>query len=487
MDKAEYAYKIFKQVNLTLTPKALVKLTSYSSQVIESTARVIYSKTGGKPKVVTPEDIEEALKVALSKEIHRIPAAKSAESRIEVLTRQVSRRIAHGAEDFLNYMRARFIKLRAMLADTIGAEALSIADIAERNSGDVAGVAMVSDRRLSSNRMLLTLEDTTGTTAAIIDTRRIPKARELVTDIVIGFRGKVLKQGLIAVNSIVYPGEASYSKPNRSEEQVAAILLGDFHIGSSYFHLKTYRKLVEWLKGRSYRPEERRLSEIVKYMVIAGDLVDGIGVYPGQEGEIEIPDVYKQYEAAAELLKEVPDYIDIVYSPGNHEPMLDIEPQPPIKRERVKPLLEELDIKLIPNPAYIKLSGVLFLVYHGRSLNGWISSLFGAGKYTASDISRAMRAMLLARHLAPIYGSAPIAPQEKDTHIIELMPDVLQCGHTHVAATTKYQGRVLACTGGFQKKTPYMEAMGIHPTPGLIPVVQLDTLEVRVVDMNSAL
>ncbi len=487
MSTAEYAYTVYKQMNLTLTPKALAKLLDYSSDVIESTAKVIYSKTGGKPKIVTPEDVEEALKIALSREIYRIPVARGVESRIEVVTDRVERRIVHGTEDFLNYMRTRFIKLRAMLADVMGSETLSMAEIAEKESGDVAGIAMIAGRRLSSHMMLLTLEDTTGTVTAVIDIRRIPKARELVSDMVIGFKGSVLKKGFIAVNNMTYPGEAIYNRAKRSEEEVSAILLGDFHIGSSYFHMEGYRKLIEWLKGRSYKPEEKKLSETVKYMVIAGDLVDGVGVYPGQESETEIPDVYRQYEAAAELLKEIPDYIDIVYSPGNHEPMLDVEPQPPVKSEFAKPLLEELDVKLVPNPAYVKLSGVLFLIYHGRSLNGWISSLFGAGKYTAGDIMRAMRAMLLARHLAPIYGSAPIAPQDRDTHVMELIPDVLQCGHIHIAAATSYQERVLACTGGFQKKTPYMESLGIHPTPGLIPIVQLNTLKFKLVDINSAL
>ena len=54
------------------------------------------------------------------------------------------------------------------------------------------------------------------------------------------------------------------------------------------------------------------LASRVKYLVIAGDLVEGIGVYPGQLDELNIPDIHEQYVESARLLSEIPDYVEIL-------------------------------------------------------------------------------------------------------------------------------------------------------------------------------
>ena len=62
----------------------------------------------------------------------------------------------------------------------------------------------------------------------------------------------------------------------------------------------------------SFASESKKLAERIKYVVIAGDLVDGIGVYPNQIKELNIVDINEQYEVAAEMLTNLPDYIEVI-------------------------------------------------------------------------------------------------------------------------------------------------------------------------------
>ena len=61
------------------------------------------------------------------------------------------------------------------------------------------------------------------------------------------------------------------------------------------------------------------LDDDINYLVIAGDVVDGIGIFPGQDKELAISDIYEQYEKAAQYLNAVPKHIKIIISPGNHD------------------------------------------------------------------------------------------------------------------------------------------------------------------------
>ena len=68
-------------------------------------------------------------------------------------------------------------------------------------------------------------------------------------------------------------------------------------------------------------------------MLIAGDLIDGVGIYPNQENELTILDFKKQYEYAAKLINRIPKYIEIILLPGNHDSPRKALPQPAIKLE----------------------------------------------------------------------------------------------------------------------------------------------------------
>ncbi|MDY7082019.1 MAG: DNA polymerase II small subunit, partial [Halobacteria archaeon] len=80
---------------------------------------------------------------------------------------------------------------------------------------------------------------------------------------------------------------------NTASRPVKAALVSDIHVGSENFVGDRWREFTDWLSTQ----------EEIEYLMVAGDLVEGVGVYPGQDEELTIVDIYDQYEACAERFK----------------------------------------------------------------------------------------------------------------------------------------------------------------------------------------
>ena len=88
-----------------------------------------------------------------------------------------------------------------------------------------------------------------------------------------------------------------------------------------------------------------------------------------------------------------------------------------------------------------------------------------------------MEELLKCRHLAPIYGKkTQIAPTNTDWLVIDKIPDIFHTGHIHINDTGKYRNVTLINSGCFQSQTEFMSSFGIQPTPGIVPIIELDTL-----------
>jgi len=242
-------------------------------------------------------------------------------------------------------------------------------------------------------------------------------------------------------------------------------------------------KFLRWLNMELGPLEARSLAGRVKYLVIAGDLIDGIGVYPEQEAELEIIDLGKQYQVAAELLSTLPDYVQLIIIPGNHDAVRNSLPQPAIPRKYAESLYSDDKIMFLGNPSVVSLHGIEVLVSHGEGLNDVLTQVPGLDFHSPV---KAMEILLKSRHVAPIYGaSAPIAPERRDWMVIDSPPDILQMGHVHVFEHKKYKGTSLINSGAWQGQTSYQKRMGLMPTPGIAPIVDLQTLKVMPLDFNK--
>ncbi|MDY6773925.1 MAG: metallophosphoesterase, partial [Candidatus Nanohaloarchaea archaeon] len=221
------------------------------------------------------------------------------------------------------------------------------------------------------------------------------------------------------------------------------------------------------------------------YLFIAGDAVEGVGTYPGQESELEVTNIYKQYERFEEFVKEVRDDVQIIIGPGNHDMVRLAEPQPPLPEEAIPDIHDMENVHLVPNPAYVKVhghdnGGVKVLMYHGYSFDEHVDALPHLRGRAYENPEHAMIDWLKRRHLAPIYGSNLVVPDDEDPLVIDEVPDILVSGHTHSFASTTYKGINVICAGTFQSQTDFQERMGHQPEPGKVAVINLKTREAEV-------
>ncbi len=485
----------FQEAQMCLTPEALRLLEGRG----EEEAEKVLLALRGKEFIVTQElvrrvlepapEVQEEGRMELSHTSFK-PLAAEVEARVEVLRDVTGKSYSRGeVKDFLNLFLDRYERLRGLLRERSDyADALPLRELRGMEEGElVRVVGMVAERReTAGGHLLIRLEDPTGQAAVWVfrgkSEELMEKAAEVVPDEVIGVEGTVRsgdKLPRIVARDIVWPDLPVRAAANRAEEPVCAVLISDLHVGSKMFLRGTFEKFLSWLEGKVGKASQRDMASRTKYLVVAGDLVDGIGIYPQQEEELYLDDIFQQYEEVARLLERVPDYIKIILAPGNHDAVRPSEPQPAIPRE-VGGRLYDLNSVMVGNPAWVSLHGVKFLIYHGRSFDDLASTLPGEGR---NEVSSMMIRLLKKRHLAPMYGGkVAVVPEERDFLVIDEVPDVLHCGHIHISGLGKYKKVWAVNSGTFQGMTSYMRERGIVPTPGRVTVMDLQKNHPWVID-----
>jgi len=379
--------------------------------------------------------------------------------------------------DFAAYFKARFFTMKRMIEkrnDFGKAMTIERAGSMDRDR-EVRIIGIVYDKSTTKNgHTMLSLEDDTGMVKVFIS-KDSPIANELfVTDEVVGIIGKPNKKtGFIMADKVVRPDipKANRWEPSDTSSKIA--FLSDVHVGSSTFLEPQWNKMVKWMK-------ENSVSEEINYLVFPGDVVDGIGVFPDQEKELDIPDIYLQYEKLAEYLKDIPDHIKMVIHPGNHDAARPAEPQPALNSVFTKGF--DSNILMVGNPVYLNVEGRTVLTYHGKSIDDWVAAV----QYlTYEDPLRVMKEMCIRRHLAPIYGQRnALAPEKKDYMAMEYTPDIFVSGHVHGAGQLQYNGVRLINASTWQSQTEYQRMHNFNPNPAIMPVVSLGSGKVEMRDFN---
>lgn len=383
---------------------------------------------------------------------------------------------AEGAEGFERLFRDRYLRLFSIVKerlDTKGSTVVSSAKgLAPGRKVRVAG--LLSDRSSRRGVVELRMDDPTGTLKVTCRDALVEKAALVAPlDSMVVMEVTRGKSGGLFADSIVLPDVPNRSLGSFSSHRVYAVLLSDLHIGSRMFLSDDFDRFLRWLNG-GFGDDD--VVNRVKYLVIAGDLVDGVGVYPGQEFQLAQRDPKRQYEMASELLKRVPGRIQIIVSPGNHDAVRQALPQPAVAVDMAESLYAMVNVRWVGDPAYVKLHGVTFLIYHGKSLDDVIATTPNLAYDRPTD---AMKLLLRARHLAPTYGKrTALSPELRDYMVIDQIPDVFHVGHVHTYGELAYRGTLLLNSGTWQAQTSFQSNMGLEPTPSIIPVLDLSTLKV---------
>ena len=246
-------------------------------------------------------------------------------------------------------------------------------------------------------------------------------------------------------------------------------------------------KFIDYLNGKlPNTPEVKK----IKYLFIVGDLVTGVGNYPNQEQDLEILDIEEQFLGIVELLKKIRKDIKIIISPGNHDGVRLMEPQPLFDEKYAWPLYDLENVILTKNPSTLNIgagdsfSGFNILCYHGFSYFYYSGSISHLIKQKASNKPELiMKYLLKNRHLAPTHASVQYFPSE-DFHFIKTVPDIFVSGHLHKSGISYYNNILVISTSCWEGMTPYMEKMGSEPDFCKVPMVNLKTRAVKVLDFE---
>jgi len=377
-------------------------------------------------------------------------------------------------DDFESLFQDRYRKLSSLLkrrSELAGASPIA----SLKDSGPVAVIGMVTETITSrKGNRLARIEDETGEVMVLLTKVDF----HAIEDEVIGVIGKLLPRqgstGMIAADQVIRP-QVERRRAKRSPESVEVVVISDLHFGSNNFLYDEWKAFVAFLNGEG---PYSHASHNIKYILVAGDIVDGIGVYPGQIDDLEVRDIYEQYRMLASLMEGIPEDITVVLQVGNHDIVRTTEPQPDLPQD-IKGMFPA-NVLFVPNPVWLDIHGVTFLTYHGRSIDDFVTS---CPNVTYQKPLEAMRLMLDMRHLSPVYGGkTPIAPGPCDSMVIDPVPDVFVTGHVHSWGVENYRGTILINASTWQSQTDFQLLMNFDPMPARATVLNLQTMRPRLLN-----
>jgi DNA polymerase II small subunit len=398
-------------------------------------------------------------------------------------------------DDFTRHFRNRFMVLKNFIQEHKLEGLTSISKISNaKTSHPISVIGLVYSKRLTKNKnIIIDLEDATGRIKAVISKDKkelFEKAQSIIPDEVIGVQGFGSRE-ILFTSDILFP-DIALIKEKRATEEGYAAFTADIHFGSKKFLESNFLEFISWLNGNRGSAKQQELGKKVKYLFIAGDVVDGVGVYPGQEPELSITDVYKQYSKLAEILKQIRKDVKIIICPGGkHDAVRLIEPQPPIPKEIAPAFYAMENVTMTTNPSVIKIAqtksfeGFNILMYHGDSYDHYMDAVDILRMQNAkAKPEMIMHFLLKKRHLAPTYGSTTQLPSEQDDLIIKNAPDVFVSAHIHKSGVSEYNGiKTISCSC-WQSRTAYQEKFGHEPDPCKVPIMDLKTKKITMIDFS---
>jgi len=424
--------------------------------------------------------VKSKVEVRPVEEVLEIPPALSHTANYKVkqsCTEEV--RIDGSIEEFKRYFINRYHKIRRII-EKRGETFVPVSELTSLQSGHEASViVMVLGRRETARAIIFDCDDPSGLLTITLSKKNedlLSRAESVLLDQVVGM--KVRKMGETYLLQDIYQPDTPNRRNNgqRHFPELYVCLISDLHVGSRRFRRELVEKFLDWLnRGRD------AVVKRLKYIIIDGDLVDGIGVYPGQEKELEVGDVEEQFREASKLLKDIPAHMEVIYCPGNHEPVRKALPQPPLQAKYRQIISNARPIFFASNPFSAEIEGRSFLIYHGQGLDEIVQSLPNVSYSTLpSDITNVLTAVMRARHLAPRYGeSTQLLPLEDDPLVIEEPPELLQTGHVHVSCIVNYRNTLLVNSGAWQDQTNYQRSLGLEPAVGTAVLVELSRFQAR--------
>ncbi|MCH8945370.1 MAG: metallophosphoesterase [Nanoarchaeota archaeon] len=396
-------------------------------------------------------------------------------------------------KDFITHFRNRFFELKSFLQERPELNNLISINKIVGNRQGISIIGMIYGKKITKNKnIILEVEDLTGKINVLINQNKkevYEKALDLSLDSVVGFKASGNREILFA-NDLFLP-ELNLPERKKSPFDESVVFISDIHIGSKLFFEKNFLKFIDYLNGKlPNTPEAKK----IKYLFVVGDLVAGVGVYPGQERELAIPDIEGQYTRVAELFGKIRKDIQIIILPGNHDCVRLMEPQPVLDEKYAWPLYNMENVTLTANPSTVNVgargnfSGFDVLSYHGFSYFFYGNNVPSLIEQNAAIDSpdKIMTYLLQNRHLSPTHSFVQHFPDEKDPLLIRKAPDIFVSGHTHKGAASYYNNILILSSTCWESLTLIQEKYGSKPDFCKVPMFNFKTRELKILDFYES-
>jgi len=266
--------------------------------------------------------------------------------------------------EFIEANRAKYSILRNMLMNRAELQnAISISRLSQMSEKSMTVIGMVFEiSKLQTGTYKLVIEDLSGRITAIVSKNNeelLKKISFVTNDEVLGFIGSYAKD-VFFINDIVWP-EIPHKQISTCEDDVYIAFISDIHVGSNMFLDKEFSDVISWFSGEFGDEQQKDIASKIKYIIITGDVVDGVGIYPQQDRELHIKDIYEQYNIFTDFLSKIPSDKQIIICPGNHDGVRLEDPKPKITKKLAPKLHEMSNVKLVTNPAIVNSPLSLFL------------------------------------------------------------------------------------------------------------------------------
>lgn len=384
-----------------------------------------------------------------------------------------------GVKGYNALFSSRFNKLKHIVSERPESRFLKSLAVAKSTKSDdeVYVCGLITSKSSERSITKLVLEDPSGIMEGLIFDEELKKVADaLLIDQFVMAKIVMGKNSGFLIKDLLMP-DIPEQATNKSESEVYAVFLSDLHIGSRYFMEDELVEFFEWIASSD------PVAKKIRFVLIAGDLVDGVGIYPNQDKELTYQTIEEQLKKVEELVEKIPKNVKIIIMPGNHDPGRRALPQPAIPKKYNAKLWEKENVIMVGNPSLVSLNGVKVLMFHGQSIDDIVKTTPGLSYDKPTDV---MKHLLKARHLSPVYGSqTPIAPEMSDLMVIDEVPDIFHVGHVHKAQLDMYRGILLINSGSWQKQTPFQASVGMTPNPGIALLVNLKTFQVFHENYNS--
>lgn len=392
-------------------------------------------------------------------------------------------------QDFVKHFRFRYEQIQKIFQDKNLENLKSLRRISNEKESSFV-IVLILDKRITKNgNILFEVEDLTGSSRVLINQNKeeiYEKAKNILVDEVVAFKVNGTSEILFA-NEVVFPDSYLAEKRKYNIDEIVAFT-SDIHVGSTMFLEKEFLRFIKWLNCEEGDEKQREIARKVKYLFLTGDSIDGVGVFPNQEQFLNIKDMRSQYKKLVEYLKLIRKDIQIIMSPGQHDAVWVGEPQPIVEESWSDGLHQIQNLTLVPNPCLVEIDGGFkILMYHGASMHGIIEEIPEIRlKYGHDSPTRVVKEMLKRRHLSPMHGHCDYIPTEKkDNLVIDIVPDIVSTGDQHRSEVSNYNNILLIASSCWQEKTPFEEKVGNNPDPCKVPLFNLKTREVKILDFSG--